>query len=66
MKTSFAEMLQRMEDETARKMAAKVPEWDGVAGIRWPSKLSTEQCSSSQTARLKAALARRIAQERGA
>ena len=64
MKDSFADKLRQLDGQTAQKMAAKVPEWDGVPGLRWPTRLSTEQCSSSETAHLKAALAVRIVRER--
>lgn len=43
-----------------RKLRSKVPEWYADASIVLPSPLSAEQCSSSETARYKAEVARRI------
>lgn len=48
-------MLKDLEKTRSSKVFAKVPEWSGAA-LRFPSNLSTEQCSSSATARFKAAL----------
>ena len=31
-------------------MASKVPEWQNVEGLSFPTKLCTEQCRSSATA----------------
>ena len=45
--------------EGRRRIRTKVPQWDGVPGMRYPTRLCTEQCSSSATARYKAALAAR-------
>ncbi|MCR4824464.1 MAG: class I SAM-dependent methyltransferase [Bacteroidales bacterium] len=68
MKRSFADILQGLDDGRMRKMARKLPEWAAVdaerraAGLdplEIPSALSLEQCSSSATARYKAALAAR-------
>ncbi len=55
MKRSFADILQDLDGERARKLARKLPEW-AAAGAEIPSALSLEQCSSSATARYKAAL----------
>lgn len=43
--------------EVRRKLRAKVPEWYAVPGLRYPSRLSGEQCSSTETARYKASVA---------
>lgn len=42
--------------EARRKLRAKVPEWVALPQLRYPYKLSAEQCSSSETARYKAAI----------
>ena len=42
--------------EVRRKLRAKVPEWYAVRGLRFPLRLSGEQCSSAETARYKASL----------
>lgn len=49
-----------------RKLRGKVPEWYADARLLFPSPLSAEQCSSSATARFKAQLALRAAEERTA
>lgn len=38
----------------------KLPTWAAVDGIRWPRKLSLEQCSSEATARYKNSIAKRL------
>ena len=43
--------------EGRRKLRAKVPEWVALPQLRYPYKLSAEQCSSSETARYKASVA---------
>ena len=55
MKRSFADILQDMDGERARKVARKLPEW-AAAGAEIPSALALEQCSSSFTAVYKARL----------
>ena len=55
MKRSFADILQDLDGERARKLARKLPEW-AAAGAEIPSALSLEQCSSSATARFKSTL----------
>ena len=40
--------------EVRRKLRTKVPEWYAVPALVYPSRLSGEQCSSSETARYKA------------
>ena len=40
--------------EVRRKLRTKVPEWYAVPSLVYPSRLSGEQCSSSETARYKA------------
>ena len=62
--------------EGRRRMRTKAPSWHAFYGLRYPTRLCTEQCSSEATARFKAALASRIvssgpmstvpSQERGA
>ncbi len=42
--------------EVRRKLKNKVPEWYAVPSLVYPSRLSGEQCSSSETARYKALL----------
>ncbi|MBQ4491707.1 MAG: hypothetical protein II967_00220, partial [Deltaproteobacteria bacterium] len=49
-----------------RKLRGKVPEWYADARLLFPSPLSAEQCSSRATARFKAQLALRAAEERAA
>jgi len=56
MKSSFAEILDKVAGEGARKMFQKVPEWKDVNGLTFPTSLSTEQCSSSATALYKSRL----------
>ncbi len=43
--------------ECRRKLRDKVPEWYAVPSLRYPLRVSGEQCSSSATARYKAAVA---------
>ena len=43
--------------EVRRKLRGKVPEWYAVPGLRYPSRLSGEQCSSIETALYKASVA---------
>ena len=40
--------------EVRRKLRSKVPEWYAVPELRYPFRLSGEQCSSAETARYKA------------
>ena len=47
--------------ECRRKLRAKVPEWYAVPALRYPLRLSAEQCSSAETARYKASVARAAA-----
>ena len=49
--------------EVRRKLKAKVPEWYAVPSLVYPSRLSGEQCSSSETARYKARVIGRIGRE---
>ena len=44
--------------EARRKLRGKVPEWLALPSLRYPFRLSAEQCSSTGTARYKAAVAR--------
>ena len=43
--------------ECRRKLRTKVPQWYGVPGMLYPSVLSAQQCSSSETALYKAEVA---------
>ena len=43
--------------EVRRKLRYKVPSWYSVPSLRYPLRLSGEQCSSEETARYKAAVA---------
>lgn len=43
-----------------RRLRTKAPEWAACAALRYPDRLCAEQCSSTETARYKAALAARI------
>ena len=43
--------------EVRRKLRDKVPEWYAVPSLRYPFRVSGEQCSSSETARYKASVA---------
>ena len=43
--------------EVRKKLKTKVPEWYAVPSLVYPSRLSGEQCSSSETARYKAEVA---------
>ena len=60
---SFSDILADISDAESARMRRKVPEWAGVPGIEYPSRLSMEQCSSSATAAYKAALVRSIRPE---
>ena len=46
--------------EVRRKLRTKVPEWYAVPSLAYPSRLSGEQCSSSETARYKAQVANSV------
>ena len=65
MKGSFADILKNLATEDASRMEGKVPEWASVPGIVWPSRLSSEQCSSSETALHKARIAAAITGPQG-
>ena len=43
--------------EARRKLRSKVPEWVALPQLRYPLRLSAEQCSSTETARYKASVA---------
>ena len=53
---SFKDILNEMDADSKARMGRKVPEWGGVEGLCFPTRLSMEQCSSSATARYKAEL----------
>lgn len=57
MKKSFADILAEKERDNLARIVSKVPEWEGISGLNFPTSLSIQQCSSSVTARYKAALA---------
>ena len=57
MKKSFSQIVREAGEDLQRRLTSKVPEWASVPGLRLPARLSVEQCSSSATARCKAALA---------
>ncbi len=61
---TFKEILNGIDSDFLARMSRKVPEWSGVQGLSFPTRLSMEQCSSSATARYKAALASTIFQRR--
>lgn len=56
MKTSFADILRQVTREGDRKMGTKVPSWQDIPGLVFPTSLSTQQCSSEETARFKASI----------
>ena len=62
-KQSFSDILADLSDAVLARMRKKVPEWAEVPGIEFPTRLATEQCSSSATAAYKAELVRRICPE---
>ena len=43
--------------EVRRKLREKVPQWYAIPALRYPLRVSGEQCSSTETARYKAAVA---------
>ena len=49
--------------EVRRRLRTKVPEWYAVPSLLYPSRLSGEQCSSSDTARYKALVAESLFSE---
>ena len=53
MKRSFADILQDLDGDRARRVARKLPEW-AAADAEIPTALALEQCSSSATAGYKA------------
>ena len=55
-KKTFSDILSDISESDSARMRKKVPEWAGVPGIEFPTRLATEQCSSSATAEYKAAL----------
>lgn len=65
MKTSFAQILQQEARAESARMLRKLPQWAGCPGVTFPTRLATEQCSSSATALYKASLVKRIFAENG-
>ena len=59
-KKTFSDILGDISEVGMARMRRKVPEWADTPGIEFPTRLATEQCSSSATAGYKAALVRRI------
>ncbi len=49
--------------ECRRRLRKKVPSWHAVPSLRFPSRLAAEQCSSEETALVKARVAHSIAAE---
>lgn len=59
---AFADIIKESAAENLKRLLVKLPEWEPVASsLDIPTRLSCEQCSSSQTAAYKAALAGAIA-----
>ncbi len=54
MKASFADILREVSGEGLKKVLAKVPSWSEAESLVIPGSLSTEQCSSEETAMTKA------------
>lgn len=63
MKKSFAQIVEQEKLDLRSRLSSKVPEWDAVPGISFPSRLNVEQCSSSLAACYKASLAASICRE---
>lgn len=59
-KTSFAQVLQQMEDKKEKKLLAKLPLWAETEGLQPAGTLALEQSSSEQAALFKAELLSRI------
>ena len=57
---TFSDILEELSEDSLARMRKKVPEWAGVPGMEYPTRLAGEQCSSSATAAYKAALVERI------
>ena len=57
MKQSFADILGSLDRDRDRRLAAKLPSWAGVTGLRIPRDLALQQCSGEAAARHKADLA---------
>lgn len=51
--------------ESRRKLKSKVPSWYSCPELVYPNRISAEQCSSEDTARLKADIAARLVRENG-
>lgn len=52
--------------EGRQRLAAKVPSWTAVEGLRYPPRLALEQCSGEVAARYKAEVVRRLLPDGGA
>ena len=61
--TTFADILSQLSDDSLERVRRKVPEWASAEGLSFPTRLSTEQCSSQETAFYKAGLLRSICDE---
>lgn len=57
MKEGFSKILNQLEQEQQRRLAAKAPQWAIIEGIHIPGSLAVEQCSSTAAAQYKASLA---------
>lgn len=57
MKSSFSDILSGIQDQTRRKITAKLPSWEAIEGIEIPCSLALEQCSSEKAALYKSSLA---------
>lgn len=61
MKKTFADIVKESAADDMKRLISKLPEWEEFHDrLVIPSRLSTEQCSSSETAAYKAALAKKI------
>lgn len=52
---SFADILQRLESDSASRLAAKLPSWAGLP-VEVPAAINLQQCSGESAARYKASL----------
>lgn len=59
-KTSFAQVLQDLEEKKQKKLRVKLPLWADTEGVSSSDELALEQCSSESAARFKAELLARV------
>jgi hypothetical protein len=57
-RVAFADILKDIDQGRDKKIARKLPDWVGLE-MKFPSTLSLEQCSSTETAQFKQQLLRR-------